>query len=311
MQRFPQDFDGIIAGAPANNWTNEMFNSILVGQASLKDPANTIPPSKYPALRQAALEACDALDGLKDGLIDDPRRCRFDPKVIECKGADGPTCLTTGQVEAARKIYSASKNPQTGEEIFPGFEPGSELLWAAHVAGPRPFGVADDLFKYVVFQDPNWDFKTLDPARDLERARKADNNMMTAVDPAMKEYFGHGAKLIIYHGWADQIIPSRHSVTYYGAVSRALGSQADGSVRLYMVPGMAHCGGGEGPNTFDMLTALEQWKEKGQAPAAVLASHATEGRVDRTRPLCPYPQVARYNGTGSVDDAASFSCKVP
>lgn len=310
-QRFPQDFDGIVAGAPANNWTSEMFKSVLIGQASLNDPASTIPPGKYAVLYRAALDACDARDGLKDGLIDDPTRCRFDPKIIECKGADAPTCLTSPQVEAARKIYAPSKNPRTGEEIFPGLEPGSEPLWAPHVAGPRPFSVADDLFKYVVFRDPNWDFRKLDPAADLERARKADNNTLTAADPNIRTFVSRGGKLVIYHGWADQLIGPRNAINYYAAGTRALGTQWDDAVRLYMVPGMAHCGGGEGPNTFDMLTALEQWKEKGIAPMQIVAAHLTNGNVDRTRPLCPYPQVARYKGTGSTDEATNFVCTMP
>jgi feruloyl esterase len=324
-QRYPQDFDGIIAGAPAYTWTDMSIKLVSVAQATLNDPASMIPPSKYPVLHQAVLDACDALDGLKDGLVGDPTRCRFDPKVTECKGADGSSCLTSAQVEAAKRIYGALKDPKTGKEISPGLEPGSELLWAGQAAGPRPFGVSDDLFKYVVFQDPNWDFRTLDLAKHVELARKIDGGTLSATSPNLKEFVGRGGKFLIYHGWADQIVTPRTSVDYYKDVVSTLGkSQAQvipvwndaatwnlDSVRLFMVPGMAHCGGGEGPNTFDMLTALEQWREKGAAPAQIIASHMTEGKVDRTRPLCPYPQVAQYKGSGSTDQAENFACKAP
>jgi feruloyl esterase len=271
-----------------------------------------LPPSKYSVLHQAVLDACDALDGVKDGLINDPTRCHFDPKVTECKGADGPSCLTTAQVGAAKRIYAALKDPKTGKEISPGLEPGSELLWAGQAAGPRPFGVSDDLFKYVVFRDPNWDFRTLDLAKHVELARKIDGGTLSATSPNLKEFVGRGGKFLIYHGWADQIVTSRTSVDYYKDVVSALGkSQADNAVRLFMVPGMAHCGGGEGPNTFDMLTVLEEWRENGTAPAQIIASHLTEGKVDRTRPLCPYPQLAQYKGSGSTDRSENFACKAP
>jgi len=311
-QRYPQDFDAIISGAPAYDWLNMGIHLVSIAQANLSDPASTIPPSKYSVLHQAAVEACDAIDGVKDGLIGDPTPCRFDPKVTECKGTDGPACLTTAQVETAKRIYAPVKDPKTGQQISPGLEPGSELQWAGQVGGPRPFGVADDLFKYVVFQDPNWDFRALDLSKHLEPAGKADNGTLGAASPNLKEFVGRGGKLLIYHGWADQIVASGTSIAYFKNLQKALGaSQVGNSVRLFMAPGMAHCGGGEGPNTFDMVTAIEQWRENGKAPTQIAASHLTDGKVDRTRPLCPYPQVAQYKGAGSTDQAENFICKVP
>ena len=309
-QRFPGDYDGIVAGAPTNNWTNMMFGRIWVAQATLKDPAGYIPPAKYSALHRAALDACDALDGVKDGVIGDPARCHFDPKVIECTGADGPDCLTAAQVEAARKIYTPPKNPRTGQEIFPAMEPGSELVWATLAGGPKPIALADEHFKYVVFQDPSWDFKTLSYDSDVARAVKADNGTLSATDPDLKAFFARGGKLIHYHGWTDQQVQPRNSVNYYNSVVQALGGAAKtmDSYRLFMAPGMNHCGGGDGPNSFDMIGAVERWVEKGKAPDQIVASHHTDGRVDRTRPLCPYPQAARYKGTGSTDEAANFVC---
>jgi feruloyl esterase len=301
-QRFPADFDGIIAGAPANYQTHLHVWSIAVAQAVHKEPGSYIPPEKYPAIHKAALEACDALDGLKDGLIQDPTRCHFDPKVIECHGEDSPSCLTGPQVEAARKIYAALKNSRAGAEIFPGMEPGSELGWAP-LAGPNAASVATDTFSYIVYKDPNWDWHTMNPDTDSALADKIDNGLINAIDPNLTPFFNQKGKLIMYHGWSDQLIAPGNSVNYYNSV----GGAAD-SMRLFMIPGMAHCGGGEGPNTFDMVSALEQWVEQGKAPEQIVASHSQNGTVDRTRPLCPYPQMARYKGTGSIDDAANFTC---
>src|SRR5579871_195447 len=211
-QRFSNDYDGIIAGAPTNNWTNMMFGRIWVAQATLNDPASYIPPAKYPVIHKAALDACDALDGVKDGVIGDPTRCHFDPKVIECKNGDGPDCLTSAQVEAARKIYTPAKNSRTGQTIFPAMEPGSELVWATLAGGPKPIALADDHFKYVVFQDPNWDFKTLNFDSDLTKAQKLDNGTLSATNPDLKPFVSHGGKLIHYHGWTDQKVMPRNSI---------------------------------------------------------------------------------------------------
>jgi feruloyl esterase len=309
-QRFPDDYDGIIAGASANPRTYLNSWQISIAQAALKDPAGFIPPAKYPMIHQAVLAACDAIDGVKDGLIADPPRCHFDPKTIECKGDEDSSCLTRAQVEAARTIMSPLKDPKSGVEIFPGFEPGTELAWAGLVGGPEPVATALDQFKYVVFRDPNWDWRTFELDRDVAAADKVDNGTINAIDPNLKPFTAHGGKLIMYHGWSDPLVGPGTSINYFNSVSKALGTaKTHASVRLFMVPGMGHCGGGEGPNTFDMLAALEQWVEGDKAPDQILASHFTNGVVDRTRPLCPYPQVAAYKGSGSIDDARNFVCR--
>ncbi len=309
-QRYPGDYDGIVAGAPANYMTHLQAARLWIAQAVHKDPASYIPPEKYAVIHNAVLEACDALDGVKDGLLEDPTRCHFDPAVLECKNGDGPSCLTAPQVDAAKKIYGPARNPRTGEEIFPGMEPGSELLWS-RLAGPQPISLATDAFKYVIFQDPNWDYLKLNFDEDIAYADKVDAGINNAIDPNLRPFFTHGGKLLMYHGWSDQQIPPRSSVNYFNSVVKAAGGpkEAAGSVRLFMVPGMGHCGGGDGPNTFDMVSAMEQWVEKGKAPERIVAAHLTNGAADRTRPLCPYPQVAVYKGTGSTDDAANFVCK--
>jgi len=309
-QRYPSDYNAIIAGAPASNRIHLYVWSISVAQTVEKSAANYIPPSKYAVIHRAALDTCDALDGLKDGLIGDPTRCHFDPNVLLCKGGDEPSCLTAPQVETAQKLYAPAKNPVTGQEIYPGLEPGSELGWAVH-AGPQPLSLAIDGFKYVTFQDPNWDFRTLKLDRDVAFADKVDNGATSAMDPNLKEFFGHGGKLLLYHGWSDPNIAPRNTINYYQSVLTAMGGAAADSIRLFLFPGMGHCGGGEGPSTFDAVTALAEWFEKQQAPSQLLAAHRANGVVDRTRPICAYPQVAAYNGTGSMDEAANFVCKVP
>jgi feruloyl esterase len=312
-QRFPNDYDAIIAGASANPRTHLSTWQIWLAQGILKDAPNYIPAGKYPVIHKAVLEACDAADGLKDGLLNDPTLCRFDPKVIECKEADAPNCLTAPQVEAARRMYTAPRNPRTNQEIFPPVEPGSELGWSMLLAGPEPFPAATDQFRYVVFKDPSWDWRTLNFDSDVALADKIDNDTINAIDPNLRPFLARGGKLLMYHGWADPGVAPRASVNYYKTAVDTLGGEtktAD-SIRLFMVPGMGHCGGGEGPNTFDMMSALEQWKEQGKTPVRIVASHRTAGKIDRTRPLCPYPQVAKYKGSGSMDDEANFTCESP
>ena len=308
-QRFPADYDGIIAGAPANYWTHLMASGVWMGQATLKDSSAYIPREKYALIHRAALDACDAVDGMKDGLIDNPARCTFDPAVLACAAEETAECLTRPQVDAARKIYGGAKSPRTGEPIFPGLEPGSELGWGAMAGGPAPFPITNDHFKYVVFKDPTWDFKTLDFDRDVALADRVDNGLLNATDPDLRKYFARNGKLLLYHGWNDQLIAPRNTVNYYERVVSVTGAKSAQSIRLFMAPGMGHCAGGEGPNTFDALAAIEQWVETNKAPDQLLASHSTRGVVDRTRPLCAYPQTARYGGTGSTDEAANFTCR--
>ena len=309
-QRYPTDFDGIIAGSPGLDWTGRALQAVWIAQASHKDDASYIPPAKFSLIHEAVLQACDAKDGVKDGVLEDPTRCGFDPKELECKGADGPSCLTSAQVETARTIYSPVLNSRTKQAIFPGFERGSEAGWAT-MAGPQIFGIGSDLFKFVVFQNPNWDYKTFDFDSDLERTEKAAGSVLNAADANLQKFVDHGGKLIQYHGWSDPQIAPGSSVRYYKRVLDTMGMKVQNSYRLFMVPGMAHCGGGDGTSNFDMLAALEQWKEQGKAPDQIAASRVRDGKVDRTRPLCPYPQAAKYKGTGSTDDAANFVCAAP
>jgi feruloyl esterase len=282
-----------------------------MAQATHLNPASFIPQAMYPLIHEAAMQACDAEDGLKDGLISNPAHCDFDPGVLQCRDGAAEACLTAPQVEAARKIYASVVDPRTGEEISPGLEPGSEPHWDG-VAGERPHAMYHSLFRFVVFEDTDWDYRTLDVAKHLDRARQADGGILAATSTDIAPFVDRGGKLLIYHGWADQNIPPQSSVIYYEQLLETMGRPAvDRGVRLFMAPGMGHCRGGHGPDAFDELTVLERWREGGQAPSAIVAAQRRDGRVVRTRPLCPYPEVATYDGTGSIDDAENFSCAAP
>jgi feruloyl esterase len=259
---------------------------------------------------------------VKDGVIDDPRRCHFDPAKLTCSSAssgqaarDDATCLTPPQVDAVRKMYDGVKNPRTGEQIFTGWPRGSEGFgdsaiqsWRQYVMDPaEPMRVG--FFRYFLFHDPNWDYRTVDYDRDLAYAEQK-LPFMAAVEKDLTPFRKRGGKLVMYTGWADPVVPPQDTVAYYDAVVKANGGldKTREFYRFFLAPGMGHCGGGPGPNQFDALGALEQWVEKGVAPEKLTASHSTNGKVDRTRPLCMYPQVARYKGTGGSDEAANFTC---
>jgi feruloyl esterase len=302
-QRYPNDFDGIVAGAPASFGSKQTFGQIWIYQATA-GPDAALTREKQQALHAAVLTACDESDGVKDGVLENPLTCKFDPATVACNERDDASCLTPPQVDAVRKIYAGASNPRSGDFIFPGFERGSEALWS-----PMPVGYAVDYFKYIVFNDPNWDPKTLNFDADLARAAKAENyKIFDATDPDLAKFTRRGGKLLMYQGWAEPGIPPRNVVTYYDEVQKKTKNAKD-SVRLFMVPGMGHCGGGDGTSTFDMVAALDSWMVTGTAPSSIPASRIRNGVVDRTRPLCAWPQVATYNGTGSTDDAANFVCK--
>jgi feruloyl esterase len=311
-QQFPEDYNGIVAGAPANYWTHLTAATVWFGLLPLKTPGSAIPAEKFRLIHQAALDACDALDGVKDGVIDDPKRCHFDPRVLQCQAADTPDCLTGAQVETARKMYEHATTP-AGVDFFPGFEPGSELVWGFLIGGREPSRIGSDYYTYVIHKDPRWNPRTLDFDKEVTLADKVDNGTINAINPDLRKFKAHGGKLIMYHGWDDALIPPQNSIDYYNRVLKVMSGPEKTTqfFRLFMVPGMGHCFGGEGTSNFDALRALEQWVEQGKAPDTILASHATMGKTDRTRPLCVYPEAAKYKGSGSTDDAVNFSCSQP
>ena len=319
-QRYPDDYDGIVAGAPANNRIRQTFG-FLASWMATHDAAGVplLTAAKLSLLTKSVTAACDANDGLKDGLIDDPRRCTFDPASIACKaGADESGCLTAQQVTAAQRMYEGTKSPRTGALIYTGWPRGSEAFgesanqgWRQYILDPKePSRVG--VFKYFLFHDPNWDFRTIDWDRDLAYAEEQLPHI-AAVDTNLAPFKKSGGKLLVYTGWSDPVVPPQTAVSYYDGVSKVMGGLAPTQdfFRLFLAPGMGHCAGGPGPNQIDAVTALEQWVEKGVAPETLVASHSTAGKVDRTRPLCAYPKVARYKGTGSIDEAVNFTCVAP
>lgn len=311
-QRYPADFDGIIAGAPGLDWTSRAAQAVRVEKQLQKSEASRLLRPQRELLHQAVLDACDENDGLKDGLIADPDRCAFDPSVLQCKPSDSSgNCLTAEQVETARFIYASPKNPKSGRPIT-GLARGSELGWTdlGWTASARATGL--DQFRFIVFRNPNWQVSDFNFDSDIVRAEEVDAGIVNALDPDLKPFLDRRGKLIQYHGWSDPQISPGNSTQYYDRVLEKLGdrNKVDASYRLFMVPGMGHCGGGEGPNTFDMVAALERWVENGTVPDQIIATHSTNGKPDRTRPLCPYPRIAAYKGSGSIDDAVNFVCRV-
>jgi feruloyl esterase len=324
-QRFPADYDGIVAGMPANNWTRLMAGDFDATLAILKGGVNNLPASALGLLHRAVLASCDSKDGVVDGVLEDPRQCAFDPAVLSCKAGQGAhSCLTPAQVEAARRVYSGLKDPTTGAQLYPGLAPGSEPFWPNRdPANPFPIPIAH--YKWLVFANPAWDWRSFDFSDpvDYQAHQQAEAKfapILNATNPDLTAFRQRGGKLVQYHGWNDQLITPLNSINYYESVLSFFGAGRDrvrtlpdvqSFYRLFMAPGMAHCGGGTGPNTFDMLAALEQWVEQGIAPERILATRAVNGVVDRQRPLCAYPNVAVYTGKGDTNDAANFECRAP
>jgi feruloyl esterase len=308
-QKYPEDFDGIVAGAAAWNQMRAHGARVALNLIVNKTVDSVIPPQKYPMIHNAVLNACDTSDGLKDGVIENPTQCRFDYASLLCKDSDGPACLTKGQVESAKAMTSPLRDPKTGATLFEGhLVPGSELGWAT-LGGPQPLSFALSGMRNITFGNPNWDYHAMNISTDVDLADKSDKGIMFSGDPDLRSFFNRGGKLFLYHGWSDAQINPLNSVIYYENVLKTVGREkAANSIALFMVPGMGHCQGGEGADTFDKVRTLEDWVERGQKPQRIIASHSTGGQVDKTRPLCPYGQVAKYSGTGSANDAANFSC---
>ena len=317
-QRYPEDFDGIIAGDPGFNWTDLMAAELWATRATADTAAANLPTSKTAMITAAAIAACDGDDGIVDGIISDPPTCKFDPGVLQCAGADAPTCLTAGQVDAVRKIYAGATYPD-GTRISFGHERGSESGWGSMYTGITDVntqgGVSDrNYIRLSVFVDPTYDLKTFDWNNDMDFMKDKTGMIMDATDPNLWPFLARGGKLLMYYGWADGLAPSRAAPTYYEDVVKTLGSRGtvENFFRLFMVPGMGHCSGGIGPNRFDMVKVLEDWSENGIAPDKIIATRlSSTGVPDMTRPVCPWPQVARYTGTGSTTSAQNFYCARP
>ncbi|HXJ17497.1 MAG TPA: tannase/feruloyl esterase family alpha/beta hydrolase [Candidatus Polarisedimenticolia bacterium] len=318
-QKYPTDYDGIAAGDPAHYITHLQAGSLYISWVGLRDGvkgAGYIPPSKYPVIHRAVLDACDALDGVRDGFIENPTRCHFDPATLQCPAKeDYPSCLTPAQVETARKIYAGAKFAD-GTQIYPGLEPGSELGWNWLLAGPEPMAINYGFFANIVFQDPKWDFRTFDVDRDTRLAEARVGKVVDMIDANLRPFKEHGGKLLLYQSWQEPGIPPRSAVNYYERVLATMGgaSETQDFFRLFMVPGAGMCSGFSVSNfrgAWDAFDVIEKWRETGVAPDKIIASNRVGGVVDRTHPICPYPQEAIYKGTGDPYDAANFTCGIP
>ncbi|MEO8096601.1 MAG: tannase/feruloyl esterase family alpha/beta hydrolase [Acidobacteriota bacterium] len=333
-QRFPEDFDGIIAGAPASDWSHLFTGFVWNEQALAETP---IPAAKLSAIQNAVVAECDARDGVKDGLIDDPRACRFDPASLVCKAGDASNCLTEGQVATLRKIYGGAKNPRTGKQIYPGWPAGTEAVaggWALWILQGVQANFGNTYYGQAVFEQTNWDFRTLNFDTDVEFGDAKAGQVLNATNPDLRSFRANGGKLIQYHGWGDAAISPLGSIDYYESVRAFLGRFPDARrastdpmdfYRLFLVAGMGHCGGGIGPNDFgngrssatdpehNILSALDTWVESGVAPAKLIGSGKSVDDPTKTltRPLCPYPQTAQYRGAGDVNVAENFTCAAP
>ena len=311
-QRFPEDFDGLVIGAPSLVTTYNSMRRLWIGQTQTGDGA--IPEAKLPLLTKAIYGKCDALDGLKDGLIDDPRKCSFTPAkdLKKCDGADGADCFTQAQLSALTKIYGGVRNSK-GELLYPGDPVGAEPVWPDNLIAPNktvlPRAESQLALAYMdPAPGPDWKFTQLNFDTDLPKIARAATQL-NATNTDLTPLKARGAKIVQYSGWADQQVNPLPGIEYYENVSKRFGDEATRDFyRVFMVPGMYHCSGGPGCNTADWLTATMNWVEKGLAPTVITGAHLEQGKTTRTRPLCPYPQVARYKGTGSVDEAANFSC---
>jgi feruloyl esterase len=322
-QRFPADFDGILAGAPANHWTHLLSKGIRVAQGTYGNPAGYFSSLKLPAINAAVKASCDAQDGVKDGIINDPTRCHFDPSSLLCKGVESRSCLTAPQIAALKVLY------QDG-----GFAVGGEDGWGRWVMGSGPgrssgMSYVENYFRYMVFENPSWNVMTASAEEAERAANQKTANALNAVNPDLRSFEQRGGKLILYHGWNDPAISPLGTIQYYKDVVAKAGEQASQKfVRLYMVPGMQHCIGGSAPNWFGQLgtatakgptqgiyTALEHWVENGTPPESIIATKfvgdSPAKGVAITRPLCTYPQVAKYKGSGDINDAGSFVCTNP
>lgn len=341
-QRYPEDYDGIIAGAPAYDFTGLMAGFAWNAEALWRHPETIIPPERTPLITAAVLRECDLKDGVADGLIADPRRCAFDPRVLQCRSVATHDCLTAAQVGALSRIYRGAHDHK-GRRLYPGWAPGGEagelpgLGWEGWMFSQQDQGSSQTgLLKAVLanFLDagPAWKLEHLNYDRDVAVFRQRYAGVLDATSPDLSRFWSRGGKLIIFHGWSDAAIAPQSSIDYYDAVLGQMGkARTDAGLRLFMAPSVQHCFGGAGPNNFGGLTAplredplhdlsasLVLWVEQGQAPERIIATRYDDFLLgtyqpDKARPvstglLCSYPKLAHWKGHGATDAAENFQC---
>lgn len=333
-QRFPSDYDGILAGAPANAWSAMLGVGVKAVQTRQSDPRAYFSDLKLAAIQKASLAACDTLDSVKDGIVNDPSKCQFDPEVLLCKGEENFDCLTQPQIATLKSIYSGVHD-DSGNIGLPGFTPGDETGWREWVIGQDPTSASslhylENYFRYMVTGDPRWNPLTADPEASLRQSREKESADLDATDPDLSKFSARGGKLILYHGWNDQAISPWNTIAYYKSVQQKMRESSTASfLRLYMAPGVEHCAGGPGPSFFGqfglatakgsqygLFDSVVNWVEKGSPDDNITATKYGPGehgapKVLMTRPLCAYPNVPKYSGSGDTNNAANFTCAVP
>jgi hypothetical protein len=313
-QRYPGDYDGIVSGAPAINW-QKLHVQQMWGPVAMNAMGNPVAACKLTAATAAAVAACDGIDGVTDGVIEDPARCAYDPQALIGTSAGECGDFTAADAGVIRKLWEGPRR-EDGSFLWYGLPRGADLnaLWSARGNPPRAqaFGISQEWFRYFLTQDPQFDAASMTPAA-YERYWDQSVEQYTAVigtdDPDLSAFRDRGGKAIVWHGWADQLISAHGTVDYYKRVQQQMGGgdRTAPFIRLFMAPGIAHCGGGPGAAPSGQLDALLAWVEEGRAPATLPASRQTADGT-RRRILCPYPMVAKYRGGGSTDDAANYSC---
>lgn len=310
-QRYPDDFDGIISGAPAFDYSGLLLTQIWYRNAAFPGAAGSpslLSSAVVKIVQDAAIAKCDGFDLVKDGVIENPDRCQFDPATVLCTTSATDNCLTPAQVAAVREVYSGVPSLQPGTPRIAGFQPGGETGWAFNTEHPELHPYVQAIFDSVIFHVAHWDWRSLKFPADEKAVDGAFGKMFNADNPDLRRFQAHGGKLIIYQGWNDNLVPPTRPIAYVEDVARSMNADPTPFLRLFMVPGMTHCAGGAGTDVFDKIALLDNWVTHKQAPDRVIASHMENGAVVRTRPLCLYPKVAHWSGHGSTDDAANFTC---
>jgi feruloyl esterase len=306
-QRYPSDYDGILAGAPAINISVFHTGQLWAAQQTMVDPESYIRPEQFAAVNRWVLDNFDASDGAADGVIEDPRRVVMDYRAVQVAAE-----LTDRQIQTLRALYGGPVNA-AGKSVYPGLMPGGETQWGPVAGGHTPFRIGPQIYGQMVFEEPDWDWRTFNYDADLQAAIAKLRDVMDAIDPDLTAFRQRGGKLILFHGWSDAQISPEFTRRYYEGVVDTLGGRAvaEECARLFLLPGVGHCRGGTGADQFDALRPLVDWVEHGVPPDQIVASRIVDGQVVRTRPLCAYPRVARWTGDGRMDDAANFSCVEP
>jgi feruloyl esterase len=308
VQRYPNDFDGVVAGAAAYYPSHLQGMQVWTAAIAQRAPGAALDRDDFALVNKAVLGVCDTLDGVADGVIENPRQCAFDASSLVCNATSSAQCLSPAQAATVNMTHAGPAD-RAGRSLFPGLSRGSELGWNT-LSGDRPLTLAAETYGTLVFGDPDWDYRTFDAARDFPIGAERIGALMDSNDPNIAPFLSRGGKLILYHGWNDPGIPAQSTVNYYETVKATVApALANAGVSLFMVPGMNHCGGGVGTDTFDAVAALDRWVSQGEAPRRIEATRVVDGNVVRTRPLCPFPQVAVYDGTGSTDASDNFVCR--